>query len=191
MLPQYWPPIPSNSYSQDNYCGVRFSAGQDQYNMTITTVSEQLPVNGPELNTPPNDSDANQWGNFGGGRVGVSSPSFVVAKPIDGESSAIGGYQGWKDPVSFYWKNGAWQCEVSGPSSSLMNDAQTLTGSFKESNELKGLQARSGKILVSDANHMTTSITWVSADDQYEYTLQYNGEIADAIKIASSFNKVK
>ncbi len=33
--------------------------------------------------------------------------------------------------------------------------------------------------------------SWVSADGQYEYNLQYDGEIADAIKIANSFSAVK
>jgi hypothetical protein len=84
-----------------------------------------------------------------------------------------------------------WQCEVQDSSASLMDDARSLTGSFKEAGELKGLQAKSGKILVSDANHRYVFISWVSADGRYEYTLQYDGEIADAIKIADSFSEVK
>jgi hypothetical protein len=72
-----------------------------------------------------------------------------------------------------------------------MNDARSLTGSFKEAGQLQGLQAKSGKILVSDANHWYTFISWVSADGAYEYNLQYDGEIADAIKIANSFSEVK
>jgi DNA invertase Pin-like site-specific DNA recombinase len=74
---------------------------------------------------------------------------------------------------------------------SLTDDARSLTGSFKEAGELQGLQAKSGKILVSDANHQYTFISWVSADGRYEYTLQYDGKIADAIRIANSFDLVK
>ena len=193
MMPSYWPSIPAGS--QDPYSGIQYIVGQDGYGVTITTIPEQLPVNSPELNLPANDSEANQWGNFGGvrkGTLGASAPnSVVVQKPKDGQPSVISGYQGWQDPVSFYWENGAWQCEVLGSFGSLTDDARSLTGSFKDAGELKSLQARSGKILASDANHRYTFISWVSADGQYEYTLQYDGEIADAIKIANSFSEVK
>jgi hypothetical protein len=53
------------------------------------------------------------------------------------------------------------------------------------------LQARSGKILASDANHRYAFISWQSADGWYEYSLQYDGEITDAIKIDNSFSEVK
>ncbi len=66
MMPLYWPPIPANPYDQNNFYGIQYSAGQDSYSISITTVSKQLPVNSPELNMPTNDSEANQWGNFGG-----------------------------------------------------------------------------------------------------------------------------
>jgi hypothetical protein len=65
--------------------------------------------------------------------------------------------------------------------------ARSLTGSFKETGELKGLQAKNGEIFVN----RDTFISWVSADGRYEYTLQYDWEIADAIKIADSFSEVK
>jgi hypothetical protein len=69
-----------------------------------------------------------------------------------------------------------------------MNDARALSGSFKESGELKALQAKSGKILVNgDGNRLFTSISWVTSDGQYEYGLQYAGNIADTVKIAGSF----
>jgi hypothetical protein len=114
-----------------------------------------------------------------------------VQKPKDGQPFVISGYQGWQDPVSFYWESGAWQCEVLGSFGSLTDDTRSLTGSFKETGELQGLQAKSGKILVSDTNHLYTFISWVSADGRYEYTLQYDGKIADAIRIANSFDLVK
>jgi len=190
LMPSYWPPIPPSN-NQNPYYGIQYSAGRDSYSVNITVTTKQLPVNSPELNMPPNDAEANQWGNFGGGRIGApgaSTPSSVVVQqPKDGQPSVIGGYQGWQDPVSFYWESGAWQCEVMGSGGSLMDDARSLTGSFKDAGELKSLQAKSGKILASDADHQHTFISWVSADGQYEYTLQYDGEFSDAIKIAGSF----
>jgi hypothetical protein len=194
LIPWYWPSIPLSN-NQNPYCGIQYSAGTDSYGVTLSTLPEQLPVNSPELNMPPNDSEANQWGNFGGIRIGapgvVAPNSVVVQQPEDGQPSAIGGYQGWQDQLSFYWESGAWQCEVQSPTASLMDDARELTGSFKEAGELQGLQAKSGKILMSDANHRYTFISWVSADGRYEYTLQYDGEIADAVRIANSFSEVK
>jgi hypothetical protein len=193
LMPLYWPPVPSNN--RDRYCGIQYGVGPDGYSATLTTVSKPLPVNSPELNMPPNDAEANQWGNFGGVRIGtpgVSAPnSGVVQKPEDGQPSVIGGYRGWQDQLSFYWESGTWQCEVLSSMGSPVEDARELTGSFKEAGELQGLQAKSGKILVSDANHQYTFISWVSADGRYEYNLQYDGKIADAIKIANSFSEVK
>ncbi len=194
LMPWYWPPIPTSN-NQNPYCGIQYSAGTDSYGVTLTTIPEQLPVNSPELNLPPNDSEANQWGNFGGIRIGapgvVAPNSGVVQQPKDGQASAIGGYLGWQDQFSFYWESGTWQCEVLSSMGSPVEDARELTGSFKEAGELNDLQAKSGKILVSDANHRYTFISWVSADGAYEYSLQYDGEIADAIKIANSFSEVK
>jgi hypothetical protein len=190
LMPSYWPPVLSNN--RDRYCGIQYSVGPDGYSATLTTVSKQLPVNSPELNLPPNDSEANQWENFGGVRIGAPGSSApIVQQPADGQPSVIGGYQGWQDRLSFYWESGSWLCEVQNSSSTLMNDARSLTGSFKEAGELEGLRAKSGKILASDADHQHTFISWVSADGRYEYTLRYDGETADAIKIANSFSEVK
>jgi hypothetical protein len=190
LMPSYWPPVPSNN--RDRYCGIQYSVGPDSYGVTLSTISKQLPVNSPELNLPPNDSEANQWENFGSVRIGAPGAStlssVVVQQPKDGQPSVIGGYQGWQDQLSFYWESGSWLCEVQSSSSTLMNDARSLTGSFKALGQLQSLQAKSGKILW-DGRH--TFISWVSADGRYEYNLQYDGEIADAIKIANSFSEVK
>lgn len=98
LMPSYWPPIPPSN-NQNPYCGLQYSAGPDSFSVSITVVSKQLPVNSPELNMPPNDAEANQWGNFGCGRIGapgVAAPNAgVVQKPKDGEPSVISGYQGW------------------------------------------------------------------------------------------------
>ncbi len=191
LMPSYWPPIPVSN-SQNPYCGLQYSAGSDSYSVNITVVPKPLPVSSPELNMPPNDAEANQWGNFGGVRIGapgvVVPNAGVVQKPPDGQPSVIGGYQGWQDQFSFYWGSGPWQCEVLSQIGSPMDGARSLTGSFQEAGELKGLRAKSGKILW-DGRH--TFISWVSADGRYEYNLQYDGEIADAIKIANSFSEVK
>ncbi len=193
LIPSYWPPIPSNS--QDRYCGIQYVVGQDGYGVTLTAVSKQLPVNSPELNLLSNDSEANQWGNFGGVRAGTpdaSAPnSVVVQKPKDGAPSVISGYQGWQNQYSAYWESGDWQCEVMSSDENLGDDAQALAESFKETSGLQGLRAKSGKILVSHANHRYTFVSWQSADGRYEYNLQYDGQIADAIKIVNSFSEVK
>jgi hypothetical protein len=190
LMPSFWLPIPSSN-NQNPYCGIQYSAGPDSYSVNITVVPKQLPVNSPELNMPPNDAEANQWGNFGGVRIGapgVAAPNAgVVQKPKDGEPSVIGGYQGWQDPFSFYCESGPWQCEVLSLIGSPVAAARSLTGSFKEAGELKGLQAKSGEIFVN----RDTFISWVSADSRYKYNLQYDGAIADAIKIANSFSEVK
>jgi hypothetical protein len=185
VIPQYWPPVPPAQSGQAQYYGLQYNGGPDGYSVNIYAISERLSMNSPALN----DNSTNRaWGSFGGGVPGSFAPSFVVEKPQDGTPFVVDGYNGWETPVSFYWESGGWRCEVLSSSGNLMNDARALAGSFKESGELQTLQSKSGKILVNgDGNRLFTSISWVTSDGQYEYGLQYAGNIADAVKIADSF----
>jgi len=185
VIPQYWPPVPPAQSGQAQYYGLQYNGWPDGYSVNIYATPERLSMNSPALN----DNSAGQpWGSFGGGVPGSFAPSFVMEKPQDGTPSVVEGYNGWKTPVSFYWESGGWRCGILSSGGNLMNDALALAGSFKESGELKALQSKSGKILVSDdGNRLFTSISWVTSDGQYEYGLQYAGNIADAVKIAGSF----
>lgn len=185
VIPQYWPPVPPAQSGQAQNYGLQYNGGPDGYSVNIYATSERLSMNSPALN----DNSAGQpWGSFGGGVPGSFAPSFVVEKPQDGTPSFVEGYNGWKTPVSFYWESSGWRCEVLSSGGNLMNDALALAGSFKESGEIQALQAKSGKILVNgDGNRLFTSISWMTSDVQYEYGLQYAGNIADAVKIADSF----
>lgn len=185
ILPQYWTPIPPSSLNK--YFGVQFKVSKDSYYISLTTTSEQFPPNDLQLSMPPNASEANQWGEISGVKVNDINKKIVVEKPKDAEPVKIGEYvSGWKNPVSVYWESNDWKYEVIGSNNNIMDNATKLINSLNSNQQLRGLNAKSGQILMSNTNGLSTFINWQSSDSQYEYSIQYKGNIEEALKIANS-----
>ncbi|WP_151191781.1 hypothetical protein [Desulfotomaculum copahuensis] len=184
IIPRYWTPIPSSS--SNKYYGVQFKVNKHSYYISLITTSKQFPPNDPQLSMPPNSSEANQWGGISGAKAS-NSKNIIVERPKDAKPVKIGGtILGWKDPVSVYWESNGWKYEVIGSSNHVMDDTMKLINSLNINHQLKKLNAKSGQILISNANSLSTFINWYSSDGQYEYSFQYKGSIEEALKIANS-----